>query len=562
MLQRRRAWLAMSIVVLALLPGPALAAVRAWLDRDSVPLGQSVTLNIETDQGAVGSPDYTPLQRDFRLSSQTSSRRFQTINGTTRTQVLFAVALEPKSAGRFTLPALTVGRQRTAPLTLQVTANTAVTPAPARAGEAVFIEAQTDTRRAYVQQAVGHVVRLYYATQLISGQLEQPGPDGATLQQIGQDHEYTAMVGGTRYNVVERRYLLIPERSGTVSIPAARFRGQGVGNLLDDLFGDGRRALNASGPARTLDVLPPPPNAEQPWLPLNELKLGYLDTPQQAQAGTAATVVVELVADGATATQLPSLDLQASDGAQVFPDPPQVEESVRSGRPQVRITRRFSVVPTKAGTVQLQGPRIAWWDVRSGQPRTASVPPLSLTVLAAADGSGVADDGAADSGFGLLAPTDAGTDGGMPRIQPWALVAAGLLVLWLATAWWGMQQRRRSLPVAPAQAATVPARVPGPARVSLQAFLAAVEQGDLLQAQQLLQRMPPAPASHLDAVREQLADPAQRDAVSQLQAARWGHADAGAAAQALRIAFANGPHWRNPAQSVARNSELPPLYPG
>ena len=252
------------------------------------------------------------------------------------------------------------------------------------------------------------------------------------MQQIGQDREYTALVGGTRYNVVERRYLLIPERSGALAIPAARFRGQGVGNFLDDLFGDGRRALDATGPERTVQVLPPPANAPQPWLPLNELAINYLDTPQQAQAGAAANVVVELTADGATATQLPQLELQAGDGAQVFPDPPQVEESVRSGRPQVRITRRFSIVPARAGTLQVQGPRIAWWDVRSGQARTASAPPLGLTVTAAADGSGA--DAEADPGFGLLTPAEAGAGDAVPwRIQPWAVVAAALLLLWLAT---------------------------------------------------------------------------------------------------------------------------------
>lgn len=554
----RRAWwmflLAMLWIGMAM---PATASVRAWLDRDAVPLGQSVTLNIETDQGTVRAPDYTPLQRDFRLSGQTSSRRFQTVNGVTRTQVLFAVALEPKAVGRYTLPALRVGRERTAPLALQVTDNTAVTPAPQRAGESVFIEAQTDTSRAYVQQAVSHVVRLYYATQLISGQLEQPGPDGGTMQQIGQDREYTALVGGTRYNVVERRYLLIPERSGALAIPAARFRGQGVGNFLDDLFGDGRRALDATGPERTVQVLPPPANAPQPWLPLNELAINYLDTPQQAQAGAAANVVVELTADGATATQLPQLELQAGDGAQVFPDPPQVEESVRSGRPQVRITRRFSIVPARAGTLQVQGPRIAWWDVRSGQARTASAPPLRLTVTAAADGSGA--DAEADSGFGLLTPAEAGSGDAVPRrIQPWAVVVAALLLLWLATLWWGLQRRRVPV-VAPTTPATV-SEPPVPARVSLQTFLAAVDQGDLHQAQQLLQRMSPVPAPHLDAVREQLMDPAQRDAVSRLQQARWGLGDAAAAAQALHGAFAAGPHWRARATTATRN-ELPPLYP-
>ena len=58
-----------------------------------------------------------------------------------------------------------------------------------------------------------------------------------------------------------------------------------------------------------------PANAPQPWLPLRELSLQYLSTPQAARAGAAATVTVEARADGASATQLPELQLPPVDGA-------------------------------------------------------------------------------------------------------------------------------------------------------------------------------------------------------------------------------------------------------
>src|SRR5690606_17254443 len=144
------------------------------------------------------------------------------------------------------------------PLTLHVSA---AAPAPARAGGVVFIEAEADATSPYVQQAVGYTVRLYYATSLISGQLDQDPPEGATLQRVGEDMQYQREIAGRRYTVVERRYLLIPERSGALTIPGARFRGQGMGGFFDDLFGDGRRELNARGPSQALQVRPVPANA-------------------------------------------------------------------------------------------------------------------------------------------------------------------------------------------------------------------------------------------------------------------------------------------------------------
>src|SRR3546814_7412236 len=54
-----------------------------------------------------------------------------------------------------------------------------------------FIEAQIDDEDPYVQQSVGYTLRLYYDTPLVSGQLDQATPDGASLQRVGSDLQYT-----------------------------------------------------------------------------------------------------------------------------------------------------------------------------------------------------------------------------------------------------------------------------------------------------------------------------------------------------------------------------------
>src|SRR5690606_6848420 len=176
--------------------------------------------------------------------------------------------------------------------------------------------------------------------------------------------------------------LIVPERSGTLTIPGARFEGIGVGGYFDDMFGSGRRALHANGPPRVLDVRPLPDGAPQPWLPLHGLELRYVATPQQARAGEAATIDVELVADGAAAAQLPELVLPPVEGAQVFPEPAQVDEGCARVSRRTRVTRRFSLVPAAEGRLRVAAPRVAWWDVRAGVARTASLPALELEVAA------------------------------------------------------------------------------------------------------------------------------------------------------------------------------------
>jgi hypothetical protein len=547
------ALMALLLSALSLLAPPAQAQqLRAWLDRDRIALGETATLNIEIEQVDADAPDYSPLLGEFRLSGNTSSRSFESVNGVSHVRTLFAVALQPRREGVIGIPGLLVGSQRTQPLTLTVTPAAAT---PAHTGGVVFIESEADAQQPYVQQAVGYTVRLYYATPLVSGQLDQAEPDGASLQRIGDDVQYTREISGRRYTVVERHYLLIPERSGTLTIPGAQFRGRGAGGFFDDLFGDGQRELQAGGAPRVLDVRAIPANAPQPWLPLRSLELRWLATPQQARAGEALAVTLEATADGATAAQLPELQLPSIPGAQVFADPPQSDETFADGRPQVKLVRRFSIVPTQAGTLRIAGPRLSWWDVRAGSARTASLPDISIHVASGANGPGVAPTAPASA-----AATDDGRDwmrvpGVQGEVRPWAFAAVVFALLWLITLMWGLHRHPQAVPAA------TDGNAPGkaPPMASPMPLKRALDSGDLGDVADALCAMALPPVADLDALKLRLADARQHDAVDALQRARWSDGDGTIARASLRAAFKHGPRWREPVAVQA--SPLPPLYP-
>lgn len=541
----RAAWL---LSLLACLP--VQATTRAWLDRDRIEVGETATLNIETDQADARMPGFDELQADFELSGHSSRRGSDPVNGVRRERALFAVALRPRRDGLLTVPALAVGAETTQPLALTVVP---ASTAPARAGEPVFIEGEADSQEPYVQQSLGYTLRLYYATPLVSGQLDQPAPEGAAMQRVGSDLQFTRDIAGRRYTVVERRFVLVPERSGTLTIPGARFEGTGVGGFFDDMLGDGRRALRAQGAPRLLQVRPVPEDAPQPWLPLHGLELRYLEAPQAAAAGEAATVTLELLADGAAATQLPELRLPAGESVQILPEPPQVDERFERGRLQTRVTRRFAVVPAQAGTLRLPGPRQAWWDVRAGTARTASLPALTIEVAAGAGGAALP-----------LSPDAGGQTAnapGAPVGRGWQWAALAFAVLWLATLAWAFGPRLARhwrLPSRTAGAGQAPAAA-SPA-TSTRALHRVLQTGDLGEVEQALCALAVPSASSLDALAQALDDPAQREALALLSRARWADGAPAAARQTLREAFAGGPVWRTPV-AVRHTTLLPPLYP-
>ncbi|MDH5822887.1 BatD family protein [Luteimonas sp. RD2P54] len=549
-----------ALLSLLLLAAPASAETRAWLDRDRIELGETATLNIETDQGAVGVPDWSPLDADFAVSGHTSSRRVESAGGGMRVRVLFAVALQPRREGLLTVPGLRVGGERTAPLTLTVAP---ASTAPARAGAAAFIEAEADSSEAYVQQAIGYVLRLYYATPLVSGQLLQPQPEGASLQRLGNDLQYSRDIDGRRYTVVERRFLLVPERSGTLTVPGAQFTGRGSGSFFDDVFGSGPRELRANGAPRFIEVRPVPDAAPRPWLPLRGLELRYLEAPRTARAGESATVVVELAADGATAAQLAEPELSTDGDAEVFAEPAETEEHFDRGRPQVRMTRRFSIVPAEPGTLLVQGARMQWWDARAGRQRSATLPDIEIEVAPGA----ASPPAAAGDRLGQGEPDPPPRErwirvpGVQGEVHPWALLTVLFALLWLGTLAWGLQRRR---PAATAPGAAVTGAQGGAGAPSqgarLRRLRTVLDTGDLGEIAEALCALAAPPAAGIDALRARLAAPAQLAAVDALERARWAGGEPAAARAAVRGAFADGPVWKPRAPAPAA-PPLAPLYP-
>ncbi|WP_449467589.1 BatD family protein [Stenotrophomonas humi] len=534
--------------------GMVQAQTRAWLDRDSVNQGETVTLNIETDQGEA--PDFTPLRADFALSNQSSSRQMQIRNGAISNTALFAVALSPQRTGTLVIPALRVGNARTAPLQLVV----GQAPVASRDSNALaFIETDVDVTQPYVQQSVGVVVRLFFATQLASGELVLDTPAGASLQRVGDDRTSTREISGRRYNVVERRFLLVPERSGPLLVKGARFSGQGVGGFFDDFFGRDSGQLSARGPDQTLQVRATPADAPQPWLPLKGLQLRYTAAPKQGRTGEAITLVVEATASGVTKAQFPELPVPSlGDSAQVFAEPPQYDETFNGGSPQLKLTRRYSIVPQQAGALTVPGIGMEWWDVQAGQARTATLPDLQLQILQGTGGI-AAPPVAQPAQTAAAVPVEALALTGSATARPWLwpALAAGFALLWLATLIWGLS--RRTAPAHQDERDSPRNAETHRSRYSQADLRRALETGGLDEVVHILATM--AGVDDLDAVMRKLDDESQRQALERMQRARWaGEGDVAAARARLREVFRSGPKWRG--RAVAEKAVLDPLYPG
>ena len=549
---------------------PTWAAVSASLDRTAVRLGETVRLVLTfDDEAGPASFDTAPLEADFNVLGSSTSSEIRMTGDERQVTTQLRVDLLPRREGRAVVPPLVFPGGRTEPVELEV-----LPPGTGDAGEDVFLEVEAEPRTAYLQAPVYVSVRLFYRKSILEGNLSDPVLDDALVRRFGEDTQYRATRGSQAYRVIERRFVIFPQASGTLDIEPFTFVGRVAGEaragsgIFGGLFTSGLR-VSARSSALEIDVRPPPAGVVGPWFPAGEVSLNerWPDDPPRFVVGVAVTRTLRVEALGATGEQVPPIAVSPVDGIRHYPDKP-VIETTPSGDALLGVReQRIAMVPLRPGTFTLPAVEVSWWDTAAERARVARLPARPIHIEPAA-GTGAPSTPSMSAGVGAgresapardAEPVEAAT--ASPRddaFSAWPWIALALSGLWLVTlaAWWRERQSARPrLPVRPATPASAP-------RLSLRK---ACRDGDPAAVRAALlddarRRWPGNPPAGLGALAARLDDPAVVEAISRLDAAVYGRG---------RRTFDGEAFYRNvapalkPAESrrPAALDVLPPLYP-
>ncbi|MFN8603197.1 MAG: BatD family protein [Candidatus Binatia bacterium] len=442
---RRLTPLAAALCLSSVLPvGAALAATgsfEASVTPKVVVEGDPVRLTLRFSGDAPAArPDLSPLEKDFEVLGSQQSQRVSIVDGDVEQTRELEILLSPKHGGDLEIPALHAGDLATEPLRLTVrgggTGNTPASPSAsngtsgatdssdvaarvARNGEmpGLFVDAQVDQAKPFVQGEVRYTVRVYDALGIREGALTEPAAKGVRIEPRGDTRTFEEVVGGRRYMVHEREFAAFPQSSGEVVIPpvvlqarvadepgrgrrsafeemfgdddemaqmfAQMQRGFG-GSILDRMMGSGREVRVRSNPV-TLNVQGRPGEAAQGWfLPATSVTLTQSWSPAHPafRVGESVKRTVTLRADGASATQLPEIAAGDAGGVKQYAAKPETRATANGAE----LVQSFDVLPTTAGTLTLPRIEVPWWDTASNTQRTAVLPEETIEILPA-DGS-------------------------------------------------------------------------------------------------------------------------------------------------------------------------------
>jgi hypothetical protein len=407
---------ALSLVVLAGTVD-ARAEVRAFLDRDSVYVGDTVNLSIQADGQIQGvQPDLSPLEKDFEVLGTRTNTQIRIINGRRSDTTAWSVELEPSATGVLEIPRLRVGNERTGPLRLRVAAEPA--SGPRRKGADLYVEVEVVPKddSPLVQQQILYTVRLYSRVPVLDGGLTDPAPENALVERLGANRSYEATRHGQRYQIVERSYAIFPERSGELKIPPVEFTGRvatatgsrpprsRIDRMMERFFGDdpfkdplfdrdffggspfaerGRR-VHTKSQGLSLDIKPRPETySGAHWLPSERVVLrdSWGESPPELRAGEPVTRTLSIEAKGLESSHLPALPVPDLPDLRIYREQPVQENRTDGTWIYGTSEQQLTYIPAHSGPVALPEIRLTWWDTAAGQERVATLPGWQLNVL-------------------------------------------------------------------------------------------------------------------------------------------------------------------------------------
>ncbi len=190
----------------------AIADVKAFLNQSSFYEGDPITFKIETSTNNNAQPDFTPLEKNFTILGTSTNSQISIMNGARSFKKSWTIELQANKKGKLTIPEITIGNEKTQAVNLEIT--NLPPEVTAETSKHIFIESSIDNSgdKTYVQQQIPYTVKLFYDDAMQTAQIQTPVTKNAVIEKLGADKRYRIMRSGKRFNVVEKHFVISPEK--------------------------------------------------------------------------------------------------------------------------------------------------------------------------------------------------------------------------------------------------------------------------------------------------------------------------------------------------------------
>ncbi|WP_100641990.1 BatD family protein [Alteromonas facilis] len=367
-------------------------SVITQVDKNPVMLDESFTLSVTADGDVDRNAfDSSFLLKDFVVGQTSVSSQTRMVNFKTSRSTTWSVILFPRAVGEYTIPPVTIEGHSSAPIKLSVVPVSNVNGQETRD---IFVTTEMDSNEVYIHQQVRYTVKLYLAKDIERGSLQAPELEDAEIRQIGKDAEYSEIVNGKRYRIIERTFAVLPQKSGDFTINGPVFQGEVIANTNQSFgFFNRTQTVNRVGPPQTLTVLPAPASIAGTFLPSEFVDISeeWSGDIENWTVGEPITRTLTLTAVGLTDTALPEIDDRYPPSIKTYPDQANTTSAENAQSIVAQRTESIALIPSQAGKFVLLPVEIEWFNVVTKQTEKVVIPARTIEIKAASNSNSTAN---------------------------------------------------------------------------------------------------------------------------------------------------------------------------
>ena len=371
---------------------------RAEVENKNIPYGETFTLSL-TYEGSDGNslqPDFSVLQKDFKIYGSSNSFESSMINGVVSQKRRWLLTLLPLKEGKITIPAIKAGSESSNSIDIAVLSmeespekvskenNNSEVAATAKFKAKIEIA----NKDFYVQQAVPFKVKVYENRDMIFNR--EPWfaeKDEIIIKSVGRP----TVTEENGLRVITFNYIAFPQKSGLISISPAQIEGyyntyekrrnnnKGFFRIFDmdmDMVLSVQKPVAFQSDVAVMDVKPIPAEyGDDWWLPAEALNVSAKWNDKKPVFKVGETVAREVIisAKGLSEAQFPELNLGDNPDWKQYPEKPQLSSIYDDNTLLSQGIYRVVYIPQKSGRQRLPKILIKWFNTDLQQIEIAEV---------------------------------------------------------------------------------------------------------------------------------------------------------------------------------------------
>lgn len=375
------------ITLLTSFPLFAAPQVSATVSDNQVVKGDMFILTISiNDSDDKYQLDTRPLEQSFNVSRPSQSKRSEYVNGKFSQQTTWQVRLQANELGKLTIPSLKIGDLNTQPIQLNVIEADQI-PLNAEQKHTVFMKNSLDKQDVYIGQSFIFSTKLFIPPNTNQLDLTAPQLKGADISVVAEDKNGQTVRNGIRYHTITRQYKITPTTAGQFSIDSPVLSGTlrkviSISEWQNKVIAD---PFNVRGERLQVHVKAKPESYKGEWLVSDDLHLiENIDLSAQSyKVGEPITRSITLQVASLDKNKLPNIKLNYPASLRVYPDQDQLDEGQANGLTYGVRTIRHAIIADTAGPLTLPAITLNWFNSRTNQQETATLPAQTLAILPA-----------------------------------------------------------------------------------------------------------------------------------------------------------------------------------